>query len=88
MHVRPCQTSSFRACAQLENNELPGEAPLHDPRVRGLSPRQTGEICCSDIDSNLQITILLHRNLLALELVHRNSALNASINDARAAMPL
>src|SRR6266850_7862726 len=30
----PCQTSSFRACAQLENNELPSEAPLHDPRVQ------------------------------------------------------
>ena len=30
----PCQTSSFRACAQLESNELPSEAPLHDPRVK------------------------------------------------------
>jgi predicted dienelactone hydrolase len=29
-----CEGSSFRACQQLENNELPGEALTHDPRVK------------------------------------------------------
>jgi predicted dienelactone hydrolase len=29
-----CEASSFRPCEQFENNELPGEAPTHDPRVK------------------------------------------------------
>jgi predicted dienelactone hydrolase len=29
-----CEGSDFRACEQLRNNELPGEAPTHDPRVK------------------------------------------------------
>lgn len=29
-----CDRSSFRACEQLENNEPPGGAPMHDPRVK------------------------------------------------------
>ena len=28
-----CEDASLRVCAQLENNELPSEAPAHDPRV-------------------------------------------------------
>jgi hypothetical protein len=88
MHVRPLPNVELpRLCATGKQRASQRGSPTRS-RVRGLSPRQTGEICCSNIDSNLQITILLHRNLLALELVHGNSALNASINDARAAMPL
>jgi predicted dienelactone hydrolase len=29
-----CKNPGFRACEQLENNELPGEAPTHDPRIK------------------------------------------------------
>lgn len=29
-----CQTSSLRACKELESNELPTEAIVHDPRVK------------------------------------------------------
>jgi predicted dienelactone hydrolase len=32
--VARCERSDFRACKQLENDELPGEAPTHDPRVK------------------------------------------------------
>lgn len=29
-----CEGASLRVCVQLENNELPSEAPAHDPRVK------------------------------------------------------
>jgi len=32
--VPGCEGSNFRACEQLRNNELPAEAPTHDPRVK------------------------------------------------------
>lgn len=32
--VPGCEGSSFRACEQLRNNELPSQPPTHDPRVK------------------------------------------------------
>jgi predicted dienelactone hydrolase len=29
-----CRGSSFRACEQLENSEIPAEPPVHDPRIK------------------------------------------------------
>ena len=29
-----CQTSSLRACKELENSELPAQPVIHDPRVK------------------------------------------------------
>lgn len=84
-----CQGSSFRACEQLENNELPGEAPTHDPRVKAavIVDPASGFLFPADNLKAVTIPVQLWSSDPALGADHLSGCCAVGINERLASKP-